>query len=218
MRKLLPILLLSLLIFGAIWYYAASNIETEQPLPIWGEPTITAAGDTTYPQVPKFQFVDQDSQLVTNATFEGKIYVTDFFFIHCPTICPKVTANCLRIYEKYKHDPRIAIVSHSVDPRNDTVAALRRHALKLGVTDNKMWHFVTGNKDDIYNIAEQYYAKRPKEDPDAPGGFDHDGALILVDKNRHMRASCDGTVSEEVDAFMNKIDRLLQEQFPLDKG
>ena len=183
----------------------------KRTLPILGERDISPAGDTAYPKVPDFAFIDQDSQPVTNATFEGKIYVVDFFFIHCPTICPKVKKNGLRIYEKYQNDDRVVLLSHSIDTKNDTVAALRLHAQKLGL-DSKKWHLVTGNKDEIYGIADNYFSVAT-EDPDAPGGFDHSGRLILVDKNRHVRSFCDGTNAEDVDRFMKDIDVLLAEQF-----
>jgi len=180
-----------------------------QRLPILGERDISPAGDTIYRQVPDFQFVDQDSQLVNNATFANKIYVVDFFFIHCPTICPKVKANGLRIYEKFKNDDRVGMLSHSIDIKHDTVAALKRHALKLGI-DTKKWHLVTGDHDAIYRIAGDYFSVA-KEDPDSPGGFDHSGRMILVDKNRHVRAFCDGTDADDVDRFMRDISKLLEE-------
>lgn len=179
-------------------------------LPILGERDLVD-GDTVYRSVPEFSFVDQDSQIVTNATFKDKIYVVDFFFIHCPTICPKVKANGLRIYQKYKDDPRLALLSHSIDVKNDTVAALKQHAQKLGV-EKPGWYLVTGNHDAIYGIADDYFSVAV-ENPDAPGGFDHSGRLILVDKNRHVRSFCDGTDAADVDRFMKDIDILLAEQF-----
>jgi protein SCO1/2 len=183
----------------------------KRTLPYLGERDISPAGDTVYPIIPNFKFIDQDSQVVTNATFEGKIYVVDFFFIHCPTICPKVKKNGLRMYERYKNDPRVLFLSHSIDIKHDTVAALKRHADKLGI-DSKRWHFVTGDHDAIYGIAEKYYSVAT-EDPEAPGGFDHSGRLILVDKNRHVRAFCDGTNAEDVDRFMGDVDLLLEEMY-----
>lgn len=198
-----------LLIVSAL--FACLSSPQKRALPILGERDISPAGDTMYPKVPDFAFIDQDSQIITNATFEGKIYVVDFFFIHCPTICPKVKKNGLRIYEKYKNDDRVVLLSHSIDTKNDTVAALRNHARKLGI-DSKKWHLVTGSKDAIYGIADDYFSVAT-EDPDAPGGFDHSGRLILVDKNRHVRSFCDGTNAEEVDRFMKDIDLLLAEQF-----
>lgn len=189
---------------------ACSSGDTDRKLPILGERDVTPSGDTIYPQIPDFQFVDQDSQVINNATFEGKAYVADFFFIHCPTICPKVKANGLRLYQKFQNEDRLGILSHSIDTRNDTVAALRRHAEKLGI-NSKKWHLVTGDHDAIYAIADNYFSVAT-EDPSAPGGFDHSGRLILVDKNRHVRSFCDGTNAEDVDRFMKDIEKLLKEE------
>ena len=197
------------LFFAAMMLFCACTAPTPSgPLPILGNRDVVN-GDTIYPTVRDFAFVDQDSQVVTNATFKDKAYVVDFFFIHCPTICPKVKANGLRVYEKYKNDQRVLLLSHSIDTRNDTVPALKRHAEKLGI-ETARWHLVTGNKDSIYTIADDYFSVAT-ENPEAPGGFDHSGRLILVDKNRHVRAFCDGTDSEDVDRFMLDIDRLLKE-------
>lgn len=179
-------------------------------LPILGERDFVN-GDTIYRTIPPFSFVDQDSQTVNNATFENKIYIADFFFIHCPTICPKVKANGLRVYAKYKNDPRVFLLSHSIDAKHDTVAALKAHAQKLGIETSK-WHLVTGDKDKIYGIADDYFSIAT-ENPDAPGGFDHSGRLILVDTKRRVRAFCDGTDAAEVDRFMKEIDILLAEEF-----
>ena len=192
-------------------FSACFNTPGTKTLPILGERDISPAGDTIYRQVPDFQFINQDSQLVNNATFAGKIYVVDFFFIHCPTICPRVKANGLRLYEKFKNDDRVLMLSHSIDVKNDTVAALKRHAQKLGI-DAKKWHLVTGDHDAIYGIADDYFSVA-QEDPDAPGGFDHSGRLILVDQNRHVRAFCDGTDAEDVDRFMKDVSTLLAEQY-----
>ena len=197
------------LIFSS--FFACRPAASEHRLPILGERDLSPSGDTIYPTIPAFRFVDQDSQVITNATFAGKAYVADFFFIHCPTICPKVKKNGLRIYEKYKNDDRLLMLSHSIDVYNDTVAALKRHALKLGI-DAKKWHLVTGDHDAIYGIADNYFSVAT-EDPDSPGGFDHSGRIILVDKDRHVRAFCDGTKAEEVDRFMHEIDDLLAEQY-----
>jgi protein SCO1/2 len=201
--------LLSLLILALFLHAACGDPAADRPLPILGDRDVSPGGDTIYPAIPDFQFIDQDSQLVNNATFAGKAYVVDFFFIHCPTICPKVKANGLRIYERFKNEPKLLMLSHSIDVKNDTVAALKHHADKLGIQTDK-WHLVTGDHDAIYDIADNYFSVA-KEDPSAPGGFDHSGRLILVDKNRHVRSFCDGTNSESVDKFMKDIERLLKE-------
>ncbi|MEY3249036.1 MAG: hypothetical protein RL742_1079 [Bacteroidota bacterium] len=190
---------------------AACNTENKRVLPILGNRDLSAAGDTIYPAIPDFVFTDQDSLAVSNGTFNDKIYVVDFFFIHCPTICPKVKAQAKRVYDKYLEDPRVCLLSHSIDTRNDTVPALKRYAEKLGIRSDK-WHLVTGDHDAIYAIADDYFSAA-KEDPDAPGGFDHSGRLILVDKNRHVRSFCNGTDPEDVTRFLQDIDLLLAEQF-----
>lgn len=200
---------ITLSIFSAAIIWGCLSPSNDRPLPIIGERDISPAGDTIYPTIPDFEFIDQDSQIVNNATFAGKAYVVDFFFIHCPTICPKVKANGLRIYKRFKDKDGLLLLSHSIDVRNDTVAALKHHAEKLGISAEK-WHLVTGDHDAIYSIADNYFSVA-KEDPSAPGGFDHSGRLILVDKNRHVRSFCDGTNAESVDKFMEDIERLLTE-------
>lgn len=189
--------------------FSACEPARKGPLPILGNRDVTAGGDTIYPRVRDFSFVNQDSQLVSNATFEGKAYVVDFFFIHCPTICPKVKAQAKRVYDRFANEPSLLLLSHSIDTKNDTVAALRRYAEKLGI-DAQRWHLVTGDHDAIYKMADDYFSVA-QENPDAPGGFDHSGRLILVDKNRHVRAFCDGTDPKSVDQFMLDVERLLEE-------
>lgn len=185
--------------------------QQPQRLPILGERDIVN-GDTIYPTIADFAFIDQDSQVITNETFTNKIYVVDFFFTSCPTICPKTTKQMLRIYERYKKDDRLLMMAHSIDVKRDTVGRLKSYAKNLGA-DSKKWHFVTGNKEEIYGIADDYFSIA-REDPSAPGGFDHSGRLILVDKNRYVRSFCDGTDPKDVDQFMKDIDLLLAEQFP----
>lgn len=179
-------------------------------LPILGNREAGPNGDTIYHTIPDFSFVNQDSQVVNNATFAGKAYVADFFFIACPTICPKTAKQMLRIHDEFKDNPNLLLLAHSVAPKYDTVAALHRYATNLGVTSEK-WHFVTGQQEAIYGIADDYFSVA-MEDPDAPGGFDHSGRLILVDKNRHIRSFCDGTDPEDVDRFMKDIEKLLNEK------
>lgn len=191
----------------ALSAFACNNPEPPQKaLPIIGNHDIQGK-DTIYHQIPDFAFIDQDSQVVTNATFDGKIYVADFFFTSCPTICPKVKKQMLRIYDKYKDEPRLMFLSHSIDPKRDTVGRLKTYSENLGV-DTERWRFVTGNKDEIYEIADDYMSIA-LEDPTAPGGFDHSGWILLIDKDRHIRSYCNGTVPEKVDGFMKDIDWLL---------
>lgn len=183
-----------------------------QPLPYIGFHKVDeATGDTIYHRIRDFQFIDQDSQVVRNETMAGKVYVADFFFTSCPTICPKVKKQMLRIYEEYEADQRVMLLSHSIDPKRDTIGRLKAYAEGLGVaeTDGR-WRFVTGNKNELYDIAYDYISTA-LENPDAPGGFDHSGYIILVDAQGHIRAYADGTIPEEVDEFIEKMERLLAE-------
>lgn len=184
-------------------------VRKKTTLPILGNRDVTAGGDTIYPKVPDFSFTDQDGMQVDNNTFAGKAYVVDFFFIHCPTICPKVKAQAKRIYDRFSNEPSLLMLSHSIDTKNDTVAALHEYARKLGI-DTKRWHLVTGDHDAIYGMADDYFSVAV-EDASMPGGFDHSGRLILVDKDRHVRSFCDGTNPKEVDRFMEDIQLLLDE-------
>ena len=199
--------LLVLLLAGLL----SSCSETETPLPILGNRDVVN-GDTIYPTIPDFEFINQDSQLVTNATFAGKVYVVDFFFISCPSICPGVTKQMLKVHDHFLKDDRVLLMAHTIDTKHDTIPRLKAYAENLGANPEK-WHFVTGPKDEIFDIADDYFSVAV-ENPDSPGGFDHSGRLILVDKNRHVRAFCDGTDPEEVTRFMTDIDVLLKEQFP----
>ncbi len=192
---------------GLFFIFSCKHIP--EKLPIIGERDIIN-GDTIYHTIRPFVFINQDSQEVTQKTFEGKIYVVDFFFTHCPTICPKVTKQMLRLYDKFKNDDRILFLAHSIDARNDTIGRLKEFATNLGVSSKK-WHFVTGNIDSIYSIAADYYSVA-KADNESPGGFDHSGRLILVDKKRRVRSFCDGTDGTDVDRFMNDIVVLLNEK------
>lgn len=179
-----------------------------QTLPFLGQRDIVD-GDTVYHQISDFSFVNQDSQKVTNETFKDKIYITDFFFTSCPTICPKVKQQMLRIHEKFKDNPKVQLVSHTIDVRHDTVEELKSYSNKLGITNDR-WNFLTGDETALYAMAEEYFIVAQK-DPDAPGGFDHSGRLILVDQNRHVRSFCNGVDPASVDGFMKDIELLLNE-------
>ncbi len=203
MKYIIISVLFSLLTIGCLQ-------ENQPPLPIIGNIDITESGDTLYHQVPDFQFVNQDNQPVTNATFANKAYIVDFFFISCPTICPKVKKQMLRVYDRFEKADNLILLSHSIDTKYDTVERLKQYASNLEVKTEK-WHFVTGDKDEIYDIADDYFSVAI-ENPEAPGGFDHSGRLILVDKNRHVRAFCDGTDAADVTEFMEDVALLLAEQ------
>ena len=199
-------------VFGfSFLIFACTETPKNTTLPIIGERQgIAANGDTIYPTIPDFSFTNQNNETVNNKTFADKIYVADFFFTHCPTICPKVTAQMLRLHDQFKDSAQLILLSHSIDPKRDTIGRLKEYASKLGV-DAPKWHFVTGNKEAVYGIADDYFSVA-QENPTLPGGFDHSGRLILIDKKRHVRSFCDGTDEKDVDRFMEDCKTLLREK------
>jgi protein SCO1/2 len=195
---------------------AGCNQQTEnESLPVYGRKKIVenqdGSFDTLYHTIAPFKFVDQDSVIITNEKVEGKIYVADFFFTSCPSICPIMKTQMLRVYDKFKDNPSFTILSHSIDPEYDTVALLKDYAARLGVTDSERWHFLTGSKEEIYNLGQTSYMVTAAEDSDAPGGYIHDGAFLLVDKEGRIRGVYDGTKAEQVDDLMNDIVKLFDE-------
>ncbi|WP_394991444.1 SCO family protein [Emticicia sp.] len=196
------------LLFGIVALFSCEN--TPRKLPILGERDFVN-GDSVYHSIPDFKFINQDGAEVSNKTFEGKIYVSDFFFTTCPTICPVMKKQMLRVYEKFKENSQVGILSHSIDPRHDSVQVLREYVTRLGVKGN-MWQFVTGEKDKIYEIGEKSYYVTAGEDSTAAGGIIHSGAFILVDKKRRVRGLYDGTKEEDVTKLMKDMDVLLNEK------
>jgi len=214
MKKILNLTALALLLLNC-----TSKKETEK-LPILGYREVVAKEvegqkviDTVYHTIADFQFVNQDSVVVTNETFAGKIYIADFFFTSCRTICPIMKTQMLRVYEAIQDMPDVAILSHTIDPEYDTVALLRDFADRLGVTGNK-WHFVTGEQDKIYDIAQTSYFATAMVDKTEPDGFIHSGAFLLIDKERRIRGKYDGTVEDDVNRLIKDIERLRKEYNP----
>ena len=179
-------------------------------LPILGDREFIN-GDSVYHTIPEFKFVDQDSNEVTNQTYSNKIYVADFFFTTCPTICPIMKTQMLRIYEKFKDNPEVGILSHTIDPRHDSVAVLNAYAKRLKV-DGNFWHFVTGERDKIYEMGQKEYYVTAGEDSTAAGGIIHSGAFILVDKKRRVRGMYDGTKEKDVSKLIKDMSALLKEE------
>ncbi|MEY4930489.1 MAG: hypothetical protein RI909_1213 [Bacteroidota bacterium] len=183
-----------------------SCVTKEEKLPIFGEREVVGT-DTVYHTIAPFSFVDQDSSIITNDTFRDKIYVADFFFTTCRTICPIMKTQMLRVYEATSEMPDVLILSHTIDPEYDTVALLHDFADRLGV-ESKRWHFVTGVKDSIYKIAQTSYFATAMDDKSEPDGFIHSGAFLLIDKKQRIRGKYDGTKEEDVNRLIVDIKRL----------
>jgi len=190
----------------AVFYSCDSS---KKPLPILGY-RYFEKGDTIYHTIAPFTFVDQDSAIITKATVNHKIYVTDFFFTSCRTICPIMKTQMLRVYEATKNMDDVLLLSHTIDPEYDTVALLRDFAERLGVESAK-WHFLTGQKDSIYKIAQTSYFTTAMEDKTEPDGFIHSGAFLLIDKKGRIRGKYDGTQEDEVNRLIADIKKLRNE-------
>lgn len=189
--------------------------SAQRKLPILGNTDykeVNGTIDTVYHTIPAFAFQDQEGATITQADVKGKIYVADFFFGTCPTICPKMAQQMLRVYDRFNTDEDFAILSHTIDPEHDTVEYLNGYAAKLGVNDNKTWHFLTGVKEEIYDLGTASgYMVQMREDETADGGYIHSGAFILIDKEGRVRGFYDGTIPEKVDILMNDIEVLKAE-------
>ncbi len=193
----------------------------DQPLPYWGETDVafhhqngTTIADTIYYTIPKFSFVNQDSAEVSHHTYAGKIFVADFFFTHCPSICPMLSAQMARIQSTIKQEglqDKVMLLSHTVDPLRDTPAVLKAYGDQLGA-DYSNWNFVTGKPEDIYYQAEDGYMLTAFPSDTAAGGIFHTDKLTLVDAQMHIRGYYDGTSTKDVDVLIQDIHRLLAEQ------
>jgi len=172
-----------------------------------------SGNDTTYRTIPAFRFLNQDSAVVTDKDFNGSIYVADFFFTSCPTICPVMHRNLLKIYQKYMNNPAVKFASHTIDVKYDTPSRMKAYASKLGVRGTQ-WEFLWGSRDSVYAIAERNYLVSVGQDQKAPGGFIHQGYLVLVDKEKRIRGAYDGTVDAQVGQLMKDMDILLEEYQP----
>lgn len=139
---------------------------------------------------PKFDLINQDSIKVTNETYKGKVYVLEFFFTTCPSICPKMNQSMLLIEDKFFGNPNFGIVSITIDPSHDTPSVLKAHADLLGVKSSN-WNFLTGDREYIFNLANKGFNLYAGENSNVKGGFEHSGLFALVDKNGNIRCRKD---------------------------
>ena len=195
-----------------------SSCKQDKKLPFYGErhaETIRdEAGvekiDTVYQTIPDWAFLNQDSVLTTNKATDGKVYVADFFFTSCSTICPTMHRNLMTVYTEFKTNPDVMFVSHTIDFKYDKPSVLKKYAQKLGVDGNK-WQFLYGSKDSVYTLAEKNYLVAVGEDSTAKDGYIHQGYLVLIDKDRRIRGAYDGTKEDQVEQLKKDIPVLLAE-------
>lgn len=176
-------------------------------------------GDLTNRRAPEFTFLNQNADSFSSDSLKGKIYVVDFFFTSCPSICPIMTANMTKLHERFSHYDGFELVSITVDPRRDTPKLLKEYAVNRKI-DSPKWHFLTGDKDSLYSAAYKFLSSA-MEDESAPGGFLHTEYFVLVDKEGNLRSRddeqgnvigvYDGTNSAHVNDLIDDIKVLIAE-------
>lgn len=174
----------------------------------------------TMGKAPEFELTDQNGRKITNADYAGKVFVLEFFFTTCPTICPRMNQNMLELQKKFFGNPNFGIASITINPETDTPAVLKLHADQLGVTSSN-WHMLTGDREYIYRLANQGFNVYVGKDDKSEAGFEHSGSFALIDKEGNIRcrkdeygnpiAYYDGIEKEGVEAIMQDIQILLKE-------
>ena len=212
--KLLAIVLmvLSVIIISIIY----SVLKPVEILPVYQPSAVSAAlvsqeirHQKKYHTISNFSLTNQNGQIVTQDTYKDKIYVADFFFTTCQTICPIMTSNMVELQDKLANNSDVLLLSHTVMPEIDTVAQLKKYAAQKKV-NAAQWNLVTGSKKEIYDLARKQYLVA-KENPDDPLGLVHTENFVLIDTQKRIRGFYDGTQTQEMDRILHDIE-VLQNQ------
>lgn len=191
---------------------------------IWAVPKIVARFQKSdlveIGPVPSFSLTNQNGKTITDEDYLGKVYVLEFFFSTCPTICPKMNQNMLLLQKEFYGNPEFGIASITINPEYDTPQVLKEHAEQLGVKHYN-WHFLTGNQDYIMNLSQKGFNLYAGENKNTPGGFEHSGEFALIDKEGNIRCRkddfgnpilyYDGLGEEGIKALKEDIQKLLEE-------
>ena len=171
-------------------------------------------------KMPAFTFINQDSLTITHADYKDKVYVAEFFFTTCPSICPIMNRNMLKIEKEFGKNQDFGIASFSIDPKHDTPMVLKKYAEQYGVTSLN-WHMLTGNIDDIYELSNKGLNIFAEINPEVAGGFEHQGYFALIDKKGFLRSRKDkhgnpivyyqGTEDDQIALLKEDIAKLLKE-------
>src|SRR5690554_1408181 len=170
-------------------------------------------------KAPQFSFTNQNHETITNDFYDGKVYLVEFFFTSCPTICPIMNENMVKLQNAFKFENNFGIASFTIDPTNDTPEELKSHAKSLGVV-NPNWQFLTNTQEEIFALVKEFNLYAAQND-DVPGGFEHSGYFALIDKKGNIRCRkdnfgnpilyYDGTEEEGVEMLKEDIKILLAE-------
>ncbi|APY11129.1 SCO family protein [Seonamhaeicola sp. S2-3] len=195
-----------------------NTLNVYKPLPIYQPAMVsTELVDSTiqykkkYHKIADFSLINQNGKIITQKDYENKIYVADFFFTTCQTICPIMTKNMADIQKEIINDDDVMLLSHSVTPEIDTVAQLKRYAIKKGVIDSK-WNLVTGDKKQIYKLARKSYLAVKDQGDGGPFDMVHTENFMLIDKKRQIRGFYDGTNKEDIKRLLKDI-AILKEEY-----
>ncbi|MDB5124272.1 MAG: hypothetical protein JWP94_2401 [Mucilaginibacter sp.] len=164
--------------------------------------------DTVYQTIPAFKYINQYGDSITDKRLDGNIYVADFFFTTCPSICPVMHRNMLNVYNAFKDTTGFKIISYSIDPQHDSVPVLKKYADKLGIAGNTWW-LLQGTKNETYQLAKNYLVSVQEKNP--AGEYIHDGYFILIDKQKRIRGTYEGTDPKEVNRLIDDIKTLKAE-------
>lgn len=203
---------------GVIMYLFYNALQPKKSLPIYQpadfNPELVAPEIShvkKYHTIADFKLINQNGDTITQKNYEGKIYIADFFFTTCPTICPVMTDNMVYLQEKLSEYPEVLLLSHSVTPELDSVPRLKEYAIKKRVIDAK-WNLVTGDKPQIYNLARKSYMAVKTDGDGGPFDMIHTENFVLVDKERRIRGTYDGTKREEMTRLIEDI-RILKSSY-----
>ncbi len=192
-------------------------LKVDKPLPIYQPAMVnTELVDSTiqhqinYHKIADFSLTNQNGKTITKADYKDKIYVADFFFTTCQTICPIMTDNMEKIQKEIMNDDEVMLLSHSVTPEIDTVEQLKKYAIKKGVNDKK-WNLVTGDKGEIYRLARKSYLAVKDDGMPDDYGMVHTENFMLIDKKGQIRGYYDGTKTEDITTLLNDIKKLKKE-------
>lgn len=213
-RKLTNIVLAFAVFFILGYLYFSYNPQQAlRKLPYYGISKNNKLDSTNsnYHVVGDFNLVNQDGKEVSQANLKGKIYITNFFFTTCHSICPIMTNQMERVVEAYKSNNHVLFISHTVDPETDSVAVLSEYAKKKGIDSNK-WLLLTGNKKELYRMAREGYFLDAEEGDGGQDDFIHTPQFALIDKNKHIRGYYNGIDSVEINRLIVDIKLLLNEE------
>jgi protein SCO1/2 len=213
-RKFFIVLILFSVVTISLFY---SALKPQKTLPIYNPADVnpelvdsTVQYKSKYHTIADFSFVNQNGDTITQKNYEGKIYVADFFFTTCGSICPKMTTNLEEVQKAVLNNPKVLLLSHTVFPEVDSIPVLKEYAIKHHVVDSK-WNLVTGDKKDIYTMARKSYLAVKLGRPDQLYDMVHTENFVLVDQKRRVRGFYDGTNKEEMKRLLEDIDFLSKE-------